>query len=107
MYQWDPGTKTLTWNQGEEVVIPFRKLNVGTVTNPTVQFYKGSSDKTSECCETNVATVTNDGTTIVFTTPKFLNTIAPTTYKLHLKGTVDGLNKDIDTLTVVVLKRGI
>ena len=106
MYQWDPGTKTLTWNQGEEVVIPFRKLNVGTVTVPTVQLFKGSSDVTSLYCETSVANVTNDGTTIIFTTPKFLNTMPPQRYKLHLRGTVDGLSKDIDTLIVEVLKRG-
>ena len=105
MLQYDPGTNTLTWNNGEEVVAVFRKLNVGTVTSPTVQLYKGSSDVTA-LHTTGSASVSNDGTTMIFTTPKFLDTLPPNTYKLHLKGTVDSLAKDLHTMTLVVLKRG-
>lgn len=102
---YDPGTNTLTWNYGEEVKPVFRKLNVGTVTTPTVQLYKGNSDLTSTYTSGS-ADVTNDGTTIVFTCPKFLSTLPPGMYKLHLKGTVNSLAKDIHTLWVQVLKRG-
>ena len=105
MLQFDPGTNTLSWNTGEEIVLAFRKLNVGTVSAPAVQLYKGSTDLTSTYT-TGSATVVNDGSTVVFTTPKFLNTLPPNTYKLHLKGTVDSLAKDIHTMTLVVLKRG-
>lgn len=106
MINYDKGTNTLTWNTGEEVAPVFRKLNVGTVTSPTIQLYKGNSDVTSTYCASTSGTVTNDGTTVVFTCPKFLNTLPPNTYKLHLKGTVDSLAKDIHTMTVIVLKRG-
>ena len=106
MLQYDPGTNTLTWNSGEEVVAVFRKLNVGTVTSPTVQLYKGSTDVTGTYMSGS-ASVSNDGTTMVFTTSKFLSTLPPNTYKLHLKGTVDSLSKDLHTMTVVVLKRGL
>lgn len=103
--QYDPGTNTVTWNSGEEVVLVFRKLNVGTVSAPSVQLYKGSSDVTSTYLS-GAASVSNDGSTMVFTTSKFLSTLPPNTYKLHLKGTVDSLSKDLHTLNVVVLKRG-
>lgn len=106
MINYDPGTNTLTWNTGEEVAPVFRKLNVGTVSSPTVQLYKGNGDVTSTYTSGS-ASVTNDGTTVVFTCPKFLNTLPPNTYKLHLKGTVDSLAKDIHTLTLIVLKRGV
>lgn len=105
MVDYDRGTNTLTWNYGEEVVIVFKKLNVGTVSSPTVQLYKGSSDVTATYA-TGSASVTNDGTTVFFTTAKFINTMPPNTYKLHLKGTVDSLGKDIHTMTAIVLKRG-
>lgn len=105
MIQYDAGTNTLTWNTGEEVVGVFRKLNVGTVSSPAVELRKGSTDVTSTYTS-GAASVTNDGTTIVFTTPKFLNTLPPNTYKLHLKGTVDSLAKDLHTFNLVVLKRG-
>lgn len=106
MIAYDPGTNTLTWNNGEEVVAVFRKLNVGTVSSPSVQLYKGSSDVTSTYTSGS-ASVSNDGTTMIFTTPKFLSALPPNTYKLHLKGTVDSLSKDLHTLTVIVLKRGV
>ena len=106
MWNYDPGTNALTWNSGEEVVIPFRKLNVGTVTSPTVQFYKGNNEMASTYT-TGSASVSMDGTTMIFTTPKFVNTIPPGKYKLHLKGTVDSLSKDLHTMEVIVLKRGV
>jgi hypothetical protein len=105
MIDFDPGTNTLTWNSGEEVVAVFQKLNIGTVTSPTVQLYKGSQDVTSTYTSGS-ASVSNDGTTMIFTTPKFLNTLPPNTYKLHLKGTVDSLIKDLHTMSLIVLKRG-
>lgn len=104
---YDKGTNTLYWNAGEEAAPVFRKLNVGTVTTPLIQLYKGNQDVTTTYATSATATVTNDGTTIVFTCPKFLNTMPPNTYKLHLKGTVDALQKDIHTMTVIVLKRGV
>lgn len=106
MINYDPGTNALSWNTGEEIVAVFEKLNIGTVTSPTVQLYKGSTDVTSTYTSGS-ASVTNDGTTMIFTTPKFLNTLPPNTYKLHLKGTVDSLVKDLHTMTLVVLKRGV
>ena len=106
MINYDPGTNTLTWNNGEEVVAVFRKLNVGTVTGPSIQLYKGSSDVTSTYT-TGSASVSHDGTTVIFTTPKFVNTLPPNVYKLHIMGTVDSLAKDIHTMTVIVLKRGV
>jgi hypothetical protein len=105
MIDYDPGTNTLTWNNGEEVVLVFEKLNVGTVLFPAVQLYKGSSNVTSTYT-TGAASVTNDGSTMIFTTPKFLNSLPPNRYKLHLQGTVDSLAKDLHTMDVVVLKRG-
>ena len=107
MLNYDPGTNTLTFNTGEEVVAVFREFNVGTVTSPTVQLYKGSSDVTATYCSSTSATCTNDGSTMLFTTPKFLNTLPPGVYKLHLRGTVDGLVKDLWTFNLTVLKRGV
>lgn len=105
MIAYDPGTNTLTWNNGEEVVPAFRKVGVGTVTSPSVQLYKGSTDITSSYTSGS-ASVSNDGTTVIFTCPKFTNSLPPNVYKLHLKGTVDSLAKDIHTFTLIVLKRG-
>lgn len=107
MISYDQGTNTITWNSGEEVVLVFRKLNVGTVTSPAIDLYKTSTTTVTSTYTTGSAAVTNDGTTIVFTTPKFLNTLPVGEYKLHLKGTVDTLAKDIHTLRIVILKRNL
>lgn len=105
MVSYDPGTNTLTFNTGEEVVLVFEKLNVGVVSSPSVQLYKGSTDITSTYTSGS-ASVTNDGTTMIFTTPKFTNSLPPNRYRLHIKGTVDSLVKDLHSFDLVVLKRG-
>lgn len=107
MIQYDQGTNTLTWNSGEEVTLVFRKLNVGTVTSPSVQLYKTSTTAVTATYTSGSASVTNDGTTVVFTTPKFLNTMPVGEYKLHLVGTVDSMIKDIHTMRVIILKRNL
>lgn len=107
MIAYDPGTNTIVWNVGEEVKIQFRKLNVGTVTSPGIDLYKTSTTPVTSTYTSGSASVTNDGTTVVFETPKFLNTLPAGNYKLHLKGTVDSLAKDIHTMNVVILKRNV
>lgn len=105
MLNYDKGTQTLTWNTGEEVVIVVRKQNVGTVSSPGVDLYKTSTTTITSTYTSGSASVVMDGTTMVFTTPKFLNTLPPGRYRLHLKGTVDSLAKDLHSFDVVVLKR--
>ena len=107
MLDYDKGTNCLTWNVGEEQKITFRKLNVGTVTTPSVQLYKTSTTAVTSTYTSGSASVTMDGTTVVFETPKFLNTLPAGQYKLHLVGTVDSLIKDIYTLNLTVLKRNL
>lgn len=105
MLSYDKGTNTLTWNTGEEIIFAVRKQNVGTVTAPSVDLYKTSTTTITGTYTSGGASVVMDGTTMVFTTPKFLNTLPPGQYKLHLKGTVDSLVKDLHTFNLVVLKR--
>lgn len=105
MLSYDKGTNTLTWNTGEEIIFVVRKQNVGTVTVPGVDLYKSSTTAITGTYTSGSAAVAMDGTTMVFTTPKFLNTLPNGRYRLHLKGTVDGLAKDLHSFDVVVLKR--
>lgn len=106
MIQWDPGTKTITWDAGSEECFQFRKVAVGTTTLPTVELYKVNNETAITSTYTSgPATVTNDGTTIIFTTPKFLNTLPSGTYKLLLKGTINSLSTVIDTVRIVVRKK--
>ena len=107
MLNYDKGTNTLTWNTGEEVVFVVRKQNVGAVTSPGADLYKTSTTAITGTYTSGSAAVAMDGETMVFTTPKFLNTLPPGQYKLHLKGTVDGLIKDLHTFSLVVLKRNV
>ena len=106
MIQYDPGTKTVTWEAGSEETFQCRKVSVGTVTSPTVELYKLNNETAITSTYTSgSASVTNDGTTIIFTTPKFLSTLPSGTYKLLLKGTLNSLSTVIDTLRIVVRKK--
>jgi hypothetical protein len=111
MIDYDPGTNTFTWDAGSEEQITARKVNVGTVTSPTVGFYKlnNESDLSGNTTYLSAAsgTVTNDGTTVIFTTPKFQSTIPSGTYKLILKGTVNSLATYIHVAKVVVRKKSV
>jgi hypothetical protein len=106
MIHWDPGTKTVTWDAGSEEVFQVRKVSVGTVTSPTVELYKVNNETAITATYTSgSASVSNDGTTIIFITPKFLSTLPSGTYKLLLKGTVNSLSTVIDSLRIVVRKK--
>lgn len=106
MIQYDPGTKTVMWDAGSEEVFQCRKVSVGTVTSPTVALFKVNNETAITGTYTSgSASVTNDGTTIISTTPKFLSTLPSGTYKLQLNGTLNSLATVIDTLRIVVRKK--
>lgn len=106
MIQYDPGTKTVSWEAGSEEVFQVRKVNVGTVSSPSIALFKVNNETAITSNYTSgSATVSNDGTTMIFTTPKFLNTLPSGAYKLQIKGTVNSLATVIDTLRIVVRKK--
>jgi hypothetical protein len=106
MIQYDPGTKTVTWEAGSEEIFQVRKVNVGTVTTPTVELYKVNNETAITSTYTSgSASVSNDGTTVILTTPKFLSTLPSGTYKLLFKGVVNSLTTVIDSLRIVVRKK--
>jgi len=106
MIQYDPGTKTVTWEAGSEEIFQIRKVNVGTVISPTVSLFKLNNEtEITSTYTTGAAVVSNDGTTVIFTTPKFLSTLPSGTYKLLIKGSLNSLATVIDTLRIVVRKK--
>jgi len=108
MIAYDPGTKTVTWDAGSEEIFQVRKVSVGTVTSPTVSLFKLNNEtEITSTYTSGSATVTMDGTTLILTTPKFLNTLPSGTYKLQIKGTLNALATVIDTLRVIVRKKSV
>lgn len=108
MIQYDPGTKTVSWDAGSEEVFQVRKVNVGTVATPIVALFKLNNESPITSTYTSgSADVTNDGTTMIFKTPKFLNTLPSGTYKLQIKGTINSLATVIDTLRIIVRKKSV
>lgn len=106
MIQYDPGTKTVTWDAGSEEVFQVRKVNVGTVTTPSAELYKVNNEtQITSTYTSGSASVTNDGTTMIFVTPKFLSTLPSGTYKFLMKGVVNNLTTVIDSLRIVVRKK--
>src|SRR5688572_14296499 len=108
MIQYDPGTKTVMWDAGSEETFQVRKVSVGTVTTPTVALFKLNNESAiTGTYTTGSAAVSNDGTTVIFQTPKFLSTLPSGTYKLQLKGTINSLVTVIDTLRIIVRKKSV
>ncbi len=106
MIHWDPGTQTVVWDASGEEAFQFRKVNVGVVTSPSVELYKLNNETAITSTYTSgSAQVSNDGTTMFFTTPKFLATLPSGKYKLLLKGTVNSHATVLHAVRVVVRKK--
>lgn len=108
MVKYDRATNTFTWDAGSEEVIQFKKHNVGTVTSPTTALYKlGNESNIAGTYITGSSAVTNDGTTIIFTTGKFTSTLPSATYKLIFAGTLNGNSTYIHEAKLVVRKKSV